>query len=251
MTKILATAGMLAVFSFANNSYSQDNNGMGITPGMVGGIGVDIGFAINENKDLKYTPDNTDPTTVATFDAKRDTSYGVYALLGYVMESGLEGALEVGYRQLKEKDKVSPSKLESKQWYGMLRGTYYLDLQSLVYPYIMAGVGVARSEIKATLIQDAESGSAIDPTKIATIDNLKDNKLAYEAGVGISAVMQAAVFSIGYKYFGISSIDDSDSYSDGSFTTFDGTPVEDLTKMKFGSIDTNIHTIEANVKVIF
>ena len=245
LVKIISTAGMLAVFGFANNSYSADATGTsGLTPGMIAGIGGDIGFAINENTDTKFTPNGTD---FATFSAKKDTSYGVYGIVGYMMENGIEGALEVGYRQFKQKDKVSESTFKSKQMFGMIRGTYYLDMQTMVYPYLMAGIGLARSDISASLVKDAGNAA----TDVATIDSLKVNKFAYQAGVGISTVMQSAILSVGYKYFGIAQIDDKDSSTDAVYTDFAGAAPADLTKVKFGKISQNIHTVEANVKLVF
>jgi len=238
---------MLAVFAFSNNSFAAEcnNNGGGLTPGMVAGIIGDIGFAINENSDFVYDPAG-DKKDISTFNAKIDSSYGGSILFGYLMENGLEGALEVGYRQTKEKDKTTASRLESDQWFGMIRGTYYLDLQTMVYPYIMAGIGIVRSDIKATLIKD--DGTATD---VAKISDLKKNKLGYQAGVGLSTVMQSAIIGIGYKFFGVAKIQDTDDYTDAKFTDFAAKPVADLTKVKFGSINQNFHTVEAFIKMVF
>ena len=245
VTKILATAGMLAVFSFANNSYSAESNGL--VGGMTVGIGGDIGFKVNENNDFKYTPDGQD---FATFNSKRDTSYAGYITAGYMMDC-LEGALEIGYRQLKENDsKNTGSKLESKQWFGMLRGTYYLDLQSAIYPYVMAGLGIVRSEITATLVQDEGDASA----DYATITGgLKINKFGYEAGLGVATMVQSAVIGVGYKFFGVANIKDSDSYTNATFTDFAQEEVTgaDLADMRFGDISQKIHTVEAFAKVTF
>ncbi len=247
VTKILATAGMLAVFSFANNSYSAESNGL--VGGMTVGIGGDIGFKVNENSDLRYTIDGTD---FATFNSQRDTSYAGYITAGYMMDC-LEGALEIGYRQLKENDsKNTGSKLESKQWFGMLRGTYYLDLQSAIYPYVMAGLGIVRSEITATLVKDASPIVAAD---FATLTGgLKINKFGYEAGLGVATMVQSAVIGVGYKFFGVANIKDSDSYTNATFTDFAQKQLDPdvlAQAMKFGEISQKIHTVEAFAKVTF
>ena len=98
ITKILATAGMLAVFSFANNSNAAE----GMSSGMMVGIGGDIGFHSNENSDLVYDPLG-DKATTSVFNSKLDSSYAGYVTVGYMMDC-IEGAIEVGYRQFKEKD---------------------------------------------------------------------------------------------------------------------------------------------------
>jgi opacity protein-like surface antigen len=243
ITKILATAGMLAVFSFANNSNATE----GMTGGIMVGVGGDIGFYSNENTDLIYSPDGG-TTDISTFNSKIDTSYGGYVTVGYMMDC-LEGAIEAGYRQFKEKDsKNSVSKLESKQWFGMLRGTYYLDLQSSIYPYVMAGVGLVRSKINATLVKDA---SPIDATQYANIDDLKITKFGYEAGIGVATMFQSAMIGLGYKFFGVANIEDGDDYSDATFTGFDQAAVDNANAVKFGEIAQKIHTVEAFVKVTF
>ena len=249
VTKILATAGMLAVFSFANNSYSAESNGL--VGGMTVGIGGDIGFKVNENNDFKYMPDNATADDIATFNSKRDTSYAGYITAGYMMDC-LEGALEIGYRQLKEKDsKNTGSKLESKQWFGMLRGTYYLDLQSAIYPYVMAGLGIVRSEITATLVQDETEDASADYATIT--GGLKINKFGYEAGLGVATMVQSAVIGVGYKFFGVANIKDSDSYTNATFTDFEQEEIDsaDLADMRFGEISQKIHTVEAFAKVTF
>jgi opacity protein-like surface antigen len=247
ITRILATAGMLAVFGLSSNSFADNS---GLTSGMTAGIGGDIGFHINENSDFKYTTDGTADNT-STFNAEIDSSYAGYITIGYMMDC-LEGAIEGGYRQLKEKDsKGTGSKLESKQWFGMIRGTYYLDLQSSVYPYIMAGIGIVRSEVTATMIKDA---TPVDPTQFATLSGgLKINKFGYEAGIGLATMLQSAVIGAGYKFFGVANLDDTDSYTGATFTDFAQKPLDaaTLATMKFGDISQKIHTVEAFVKVTF
>lgn len=231
---------------------------VGLNSGMILGISGDWGFAINENSDFALNgiaPTVTNPTpatpatatavtapgfTATAFNAKHDYAYGGNISWGYMMSKGLEANVEVGYHQTKTKSTtISGSSMKSDIVSGLINGVYYADFGSMVLPYVSLGVGVARTKTNGILVdrQSALIGStlladtsALDTSNtvrdVISFNDLKATRLAYQAGVGISAMLDSALVGIGYKFFGVNDLDSSDH----DFT--------DMTAVKSGNIAT-------------
>ena len=95
----------------------------GLGSGMTIGVGVDGGFSINSNSDLIFNatvpvgqpnPAVAITTKSITFSQKRDSLYGAYASLGWMMANGLEANAEIAYHQFKIKDKNNTNKFQKK-----------------------------------------------------------------------------------------------------------------------------------------
>ena len=158
--KFATGATMIALLGL-NNA-----NATGLTPGMTFGVGAEWMFGIKTNRDLSYIVDTAPVGTALgdgdlySLDMKRDNGYGGSVSVGYLMDSGFEGGLEVLYKELKYKDAVSKSTLETTNLIGLLKGTYYIDLGSMIYPYITAGVGIAHISAKGTIYKVPAAAAA-------------------------------------------------------------------------------------------
>lgn len=231
----------------------------GLGSGMTIGVGVDGGFSINSNSDFIVPGQKIDKANVTgsssptdiefktiTFAQKRDSLYGAYASLGWMMANGLEANAEIAYHQFKFKDKtLASNSIESNIVSGMLNVTYYADLfDGMFLPYVTVGAGIARNESKGNL-----KDSSTDANMISFKD-LTKTTFAYQAGAGIATSFDNVVLGVGYKFFGISSF--SDSNSDLVATVKDTTSqTATLNPFNFGSMKVNTHNVTAFVKFAF
>lgn len=261
----------------------------GLGSGMTFGIGGDFGFAINSNSDfdvasMTVTTPNTATTGVlksitfggANFSQKRDNAYGAYANLGWMMDNGLEANIEIGYHQIKNKDKTnSSSHIESDVLSGMINATYYVDLfDGMFLPYVTVGAGIARTEAKGTIydnlngstIAQAITGGTADSTLTSSnsivFKDLTKTRFAYQAGVGISTSFDSVILGVGYKFFGVSSFSDSNSDAQATLNAGSANPnyptgsvlsVDATSKLSenFGSLQNNTHNITVFAKFLF
>ena len=243
--KFATGATMIALLGL-NNA-----NATGLTPGMTFGVGAEWMFGIKTNKDLSYTATNVAGLTagnIYSLDMKRDNGYGGSVSVGYLMDSGFEGGLEVLYKELKYKDAVSKSTLETTNLIGLLKGTYYIDLGSMIYPYITAGVGISHISAKGTLYRVPVA--AAGPTEFVKFTDMKANKLAGDAGVGIAAAMQSALFSVGVKASTNQNMEDSKSYTDMKVVNGAGAAFTNSSAFAFGKLSQMNYEVEAKLKVI-
>jgi len=250
--KFATGATMIALLGL-NNA-----NATGLTPGMTFGVGAEYMFGIKTNKDLSYTvgtaaPAGTalDPAAIYSLDMKRDNGYGGSVSVGYLMDSGFEGGLEVQYKELKYKDAVNKGTLETTNLIGLLKGTYYIDLGSMIYPYISAGIGIAHINAKGTIYNaDAAFAAVAGAPQFVKFSDMKANKLAGDAGIGIAAAMQSALFSIGLKVSANQNMADSKSYSDMKVADGAGAAFRNNSDFAFGKLSQVNYEVEAKLKVI-
>jgi len=219
----------------------------GLSSGMTFGIGGNYGFAINSNSDfvIPSITSNGVTTKALTFAQKHDSLYGAYGNLGWMMENGLEANVQVGYDQLKFKDKNNSSNsLENTILSGMLNLIYHVDLfEGAFLPYVTLGAGVARVTTKGTLY-DADKNS------IAIKDLIKTT-FAYQAGAGVATSFENVVLGVGYKFLGVNGY--SDVNSDISITIKDPTAanggvLDTVSLFSYGTNKLNTHNITAFVK---
>ena len=245
--KFATGATMIALLGL-NNA-----NATGLTPGMTFGVGAEWMFGIKTNKDLSYkvlpAANGLTANDIYSLDMKRDNGYGGSVSVGYLMDSGFEGGLEVLYKELKYKDAVSKSTLETTNLIGLLKGTYYIDLGSMIYPYITAGVGIAHISAKGTIYK-VPAAAAAGPTEFVKFTDMKANKLAGDAGIGIAAAMQSALFSVGVKASTNQNMEDSKSYTDMKVVNGAGTAFTSNSDFAFGKLSQMNYEVEAKLKVI-
>jgi hypothetical protein len=215
----------------------------GLTPGMTIGIGGDWLFGIDENKD--FVTSLTDGTNTYTYllNSKLDSGYGGSLSFGYMMDSNFLGELEVAYKDIKYKDSTnSGNSLETTNWLGLLRGTYFIDAGSMVYPYLSAAVGFSRVKIdNATIV-----GNNADADVIKFSD-IKKTKIAGDLGIGIAAAMQSALLSVGLKVAANQDIKSSDlsaTYTDGSAFP------DDKYTASFGKLRQINYGVEAKLRML-
>lgn len=235
----------------------------GLGSGMTFGIGASAGWP-NENSDFVVASIPTtatfatggttlaNATEAITFAQKHDSLYGVYANIGYMMDNGLEGNVEVGYNQLKFKDKnLSSNSMESNIVSGMLNVAYYIDLfDGMFLPYVTVGAGIGRIETKGTLYDKANQEEA----NVITFKDLTKTTFGYQAGAGISTSFDNVILGVGYQFKGFSSFSDSNSdlnvtVKDAAGTT--GGTLNPSSQFNFGSLKINTHNITAFVKFAF
>ena len=246
--KFATGATMIALLGL-NNA-----NATGLTPGMTFGVGAEWMFGIKTNRDLSYTATNAHGLTqgeIYSLDMKRDNGYGGSVSVGYLMDSGFEGGLEVLYKELKYKDAVSKSTLETTNLIGLLKGTYYIDLGSMIYPYITAGVGISHISAKGTIVNaDQTTAAAAGAPQFVKFTDMKANKLAGEVGVGIAAAVQSALFSVGVKASTNQNMEDSKSYTDMKVVNGNGAAFNNSSDFAFGKLSQMNYEVEAKLKVI-
>ena len=249
--KFATGATMIALLGL-NNA-----NATGLTPGMTFGVGAEWMFGIKTNRDLSYTVGTTPVGTALveedlySLDMKRDNGYGGSVSVGYLMDSGFEGGLEVLYKELKYKDAVSKSTLETTNLIGLLKGTYYIDLGSMIYPYITAGVGISHISAKGTIVNaDQTTAAAAGAPQFVKFTDMKANKLAGDAGIGIAAAMQSALFSVGVKASTNQNMEDSKSYTDMKVVNGNGAAFNNSSDFAFGKLSQMNYEVEAKLKVI-
>lgn len=228
----------------------------GLGSGMTFGVGVDFGFAINGNSDfiVAAIPVGTGTpaipaaaTKAITFAQKHDSLYGAYANIGWMMDNGLEANVELGYHQLKFKDKnFSSNSMEDDILSGMLNLTYYADLfDGMFLPYVTVGAGIGRIDSKGTLYDTTDSATA----NVITFKDLTKTTFGYQAGVGVATSFDSIVLGVGYKFLGFSSF--SDSNSDLSVTVVDKDAVGGVinsSAFNFGSKKINTHNVTVFAK---
>ena len=247
--KFATGATMIALLGL-NNA-----NATGLTPGMTFGVGAEWMFGIKTNKDLSYkvlpAANGLTANDIYSLDMKRDNGYGGSVSVGYLMDSGFEGGLEVLYKELKYKDAVSKSTLETTNLIGLLKGTYYIDLGSMIYPYITAGVGIAHISAKGTIYNaDQAMAAAAGAPQFVKFTDMKANKLAGDAGIGIAAAMQSALFSVGVKASTNQNMEDSKSYTDMKVVDGAGDAFTSNSDFAFGRLTQMNYEVEAKLKVI-
>lgn len=256
--KFATGATMLALLGFgANNAQSTS-----LTPGMTFGIGAEWMFHAKKNSDFSYLVGTTVPAgtgltastaaspNIFTFDMKRDNGYGGSVSFGYLMDSGFEGGIEVLYKNLKYKDGSTRSTLETDNWIGLLKGTYYVDLGSMIYPYITAGIGIAHVNAKGTIYNTSTTIPSGTANEFVKFSDLKANKLAGDAGIGIAAAFQSALVSLGLKVSGNQHISDNHSHSDMKVYDGAGAQFTNNSEFTFGKLTQINYEVEAKIKLI-
>ncbi len=124
-----------------------------------------------------------------TSDLGTENGVGVLGALGYSLDIGLRGEVELGYRRF------GLDELEGDEVDGMFdtvslmtNGFYDFDLGRL-RPYVGGGVGAARHELDIDLPQSRETGATM--------------VLAYQAMSGLGySVSDSIDIHLGYRYFG-------------------------------------------------
>ena len=130
---------------------------------------------------------------------KKNYGLGGYISLGYLVSSSFEGGLELGYREFKIKPNTNAGIISSVEDMlyvkiggpiGLLVGSYYIDMDSVINPYIKAGLGLNIISLRV----DEKLG----------VDNQSEKKttVAYKAGVGVSTVFSSMIIGVGYEFFG-------------------------------------------------
>jgi hypothetical protein len=178
-------------------------------PGMSIGVSLDYGIDIikSENFKIKTIQADLAPLTNPSFPAfnmvqKLNYFYGGEISFGYMMENRIGASINVAYHQSKIDDKNNKdSFLKPTILSGMLNFDYSLDLGLILYPYVSLGAGLGRIDIEG---QFHNGDLELD------IKNLKKNKLIYQIGGGLLVKN----FGIGYKFFGLMDINDSDTFTD-------------------------------------
>lgn len=276
-----------------NNPCASAIKTSGLMPGMVLGVTGDFGFAINENNEFTVAIINGVNTSTAInpsnnlvinstpiiFHAEHDAAYGGEISYGYLTESGIEGNISLGYHQIKNTDKeITTHAVESDIFTAMVNGAYYADFGK-VYPYITVGAGISRTNARGNFVDDVTAAPVI-PTPFNTnqaifggpiyvnFSNLRAIKLAYQAGIGLSTTVESVLLGVGYKFFGVASIEDADdSYSDlivaqvSSVISKDGagnvtsgnypSNIENTRKnFRFGHLENNVHNISVFAKLL-
>ena len=233
LLKFATGATMIALLGFDNA------NATGLTPGMTFGVGAEWMFGIKTNKDLSYTvgaaaPAGTAlvPKDVHSLDMKRNEGYGGSVSVGYLMDSGFEGGIEVLYKELKYKDAANKGMLETTNLIGLLKGTYYINAKGTIYN------------------ADAKKAADAGAPQFVKFSDMKANRLAGDAGIGIAAAMQSALFSIGIKASANQSMEDSKSYSDMKVADGVGGAFASNSDFAFGKLPQMNYEVEAKLKVI-
>jgi len=251
--------------SLEKSSFSK----AGLASGMTFGFTGTYGFSLNSNSDFitpGFAVDAFDfPTTgtpaVAqvlknaipsiTFNQKLDTLYGASANIGWMMENGIELAFNLGYSQVKLKDKInSNNTLESDLISGLLNLTYHLDLfNGFVVPYVNLGAGAVRLNAKGSFTSGANTLNFQDLIKIT---------LGYTAGLGLATSIDNVIVGAGYNFFGTASFSDTSSSSDLKVsvtgpTNATNNPIlsanlKDINNFSFNNMKINTHNINVFLK---
>jgi hypothetical protein len=178
------------------------------------------------------------------FNMKRDKGYGGNVTFGYLNEYGFLGELELGYKKLKYKDANYKSTMETNNVLGLLRGTYYLDLGSMIYPYLTGAVGLSRINAKGT-IYGVTKGDIDSTLKYLDFKDLQAIKIAGDAGIGIATMMDNAILSLGVKAAANKAIKDN-FYT----ASFNGKQSLDSKGFSFGQLTQRNYAIEAKFKML-
>jgi len=240
----------------------------GLASGMTFGFTGTYGFSLNSNSDF-ITPGFADdafdfpndaagaaqvlqaPIPSMTFNQKLDTLYGASANIGWMMESGIEFAFNLGYSQVKLKDKInSNNTLESDLISGLLNLTYHLDLfNGFVVPYVNLGAGAVRLNAKGSLTSGTNTINFQDLIKIT---------LGYTAGIGLATSIDNVIVGAGYNFFGTASFSDASSSSDlkvsvtGPVATAGNAVLtanlKDINNFSFNNMKINTHNINVFLK---
>ena len=150
-------------------------------------------------------------------DLTMKNGFGFAAALGYEVDTGLRGELEVGYRSVdfEEFDGVDvsgptvsgsfdaklPYEGSLSLWTVMVNGIFATEIWR-VRPYLGAGIGVAFA--KAT--EDSQSwtfdDNGTDRTLTSEGGDASDTVVAYQAMLGVGYPLSEAVeVRLGYRYF--------------------------------------------------
>lgn len=181
---------------------------------------------------------------IVSSDLTMKNGFGFAVALGYEIDTGLRGELEVSHRSVgfEEFDGVDvsgptvsgsfdaklPYEGSLKLWTVMANGIFATEIWR-VRPYLGAGIGVAF--VKAT--EDSQSWTfninGNDETLTSEGDDVSDTVVAYQAMLGVGYPLSEAVeVRLGYRYF---------ATREGDFDGF---------KASFGS-----HNIELGIRFSF
>jgi opacity protein-like surface antigen len=270
----------------ANNAQSAS-----IAPGMTFGVGAEWVLGIDKNNDFSFRPTSSVHGTLIdehdefTFHSHKDHGFGASVSIGYLMENGFEGGVEILYRHLKynshhghhgnhghdhdhdhghEHNNINDnnhdehhghshgynnghSYMETHNLIGLLKGTYYIDLGSMVYPYVTAGIGIAHIKAEGKIYN--KNHSKHDSKQFIKFHDIRANKLAGDAGVGIAVAMQNTLLSLGVKVSGNQHISGGHHHNvkvtDGSGKHFSNNH-----DFNFGKLTQVNYEVEAKIKMI-
>lgn len=240
--------------------------------GMVFGFGGNFSGGIHSNDDFRLNTQNilntnfTDTlaganvsTKELVFDQKFDQGYGAYAQLGWMLNNCLEITGEVGYNQLKNKDRNhSQNRIESDIWSGMLNLNYYLNLlKGRFLPYVGLGMGFARIHADGHLYQNFyDADQKNDYSMQVSFRDLEKVTFAYQAGLGVATYVSSnAMVGAGYKYFATRGIDQNDDDLNAKVSLYQNgqqvCEVNNIHQIDFGSLKHENHMLNVFVKFVF
>lgn len=237
------------------------------------GINGDWGYAINSNKNfniqnIPYNFFNASTDALLSlietnFDAKKDYAYGGALSYGFLFNNRFEINGELAYHQVKNIDKIEVnSSIKSDIMSIMLNGIFYANLHPLFQPYVNLGLGLAHNRSNgnfSTSFRDLSFPEEILMIRENIIfNNLKNSKLAYQSGLGLNINTGSSIMGIGYKFFGLSAINEDDNLSsDFNLILVQASAPEpviqtlnDNSQFKFGKLNTKIHNISISFKKI-
>ena len=252
--KFATGATIVALLGFSTNNAHAD-----IARGMTFGIGGEWMTGIDKNHHFSFdvpfpVPAGTflNSTDNYTLHMKKDQGFGGSVSLGYLMENGFETGVEVLYKNLKYKDNtIHDGHLETHNIVGLLKGTYYVDLGAMVYPYITAGIGIAHIRAEGKVYNDNPVDAAVPgPRQFVKFDHIKANKLAGDVGVGLAFAMQNTLISVGVKMSGNQHMSGSHHYHDMKVTDGNGNQFTNNSDFDFGKLSQKNYEVEAKIKLI-
>ena len=166
---------------------------------------------------------------------EKERALGGYVSLGYLICNGFEIGLEGGYRVVKVKDAENLGlSIKITNVVGLIMGSYYLDTNFNVYPYVKVGAGINRMGV------DVKVPHIFNPILS------KKNVTAFKTGIGVATVFESVVVGIGYEFFGTLKANLFESKDKDGF---------DFKMQPRGSSDSDFvsernHSIEAFIKFI-
>ena len=251
--KFTTKVSMIALLSL-----SAKNANAEIARGMTFGIGGEWMAGIDKNHHFSFESQthshqgNDHHHDDYTLHMRKDQGFGGSLSIGYLMENGFEAGLEVLYKELKYRDHtIHDGHLETHNLIGLLKGTYYIDLGSMIYPYMTAGIGIAHIRAEGVVYNDDPvQASTPGARQFVKFDHMHSNKLAGDAGFGLAFAMQEALLSLGVKISGNHHMSGSHHYHDINITDGIRNHFRDNEDFDFGKLSQVNYSVEAKLKII-
>ncbi|MCJ8154008.1 porin family protein [Chryseobacterium sp. SSA4.19] len=161
MKKLLAVAGVVALFGFSN---AQMTKGDWVISGNTG-----IGFnSMNTNTKVNGTK----------YDETKVSSFSVTPSVGYFVIDGLAVGIDLGFNS--STTKQNKNKVTVSSFSVMPTATYYFQTGSKFIPFLGAGIGYSTNKVKYNF-----GDLIVDPILLADAESTTDG-LAWKAKGGIT-----------------------------------------------------------------